>query len=314
MSDPFQPVAAEVRVEVNLGVLANRINSAYQEYETSVKTTFEKGVEVGRLLNIAKEHVPHGGWADWIAANCHVKIRQAQNLMKVAKNALRCVFEEAPESINEALRQLAPPEEEPITEGEHRLPLSRISIDRELHVRDLVHPEVVSRYADRMKRGDIFPPITVFWEEDGDKLWLVSGFHRVAAAQQAGFKDIMAEIHVGSYAEAAWYACAANKEFDHVGLQLTDADRKRCEELKKEGVGDEYIVAADLCESIRYNLSQAASYIASLSPEDEAKWYEQHLANHSEFKDFPGDIKEILNRLLREWTEGLRAAAAEETP
>src|SRR5690554_4451177 len=77
---------------------------------------------------------------------------------------------------------------------------------------------VVYDYAELMKAGHVFPPIVVF--SDGtDKVWLADGFHRVAAAKEAGATEIAAEVRAGTQRDAMLYANGeANR--DH-GLQLT---------------------------------------------------------------------------------------------
>ena len=60
----------------------------------------------------------------------------------------------------------------------------------------------VRRYA---KVLDQLPPVTVFALED-QTLLLVDGYHRIAAAQQAGRTTIRAEVRVGTKAEALQFA------------------------------------------------------------------------------------------------------------
>lgn len=91
---------------------------------------------------------------------------------------------------------------------------------------------VVYDYAELMKAGHVFPPIVVF--SDGtDKVWLADGFHRVAAAKEAGATEIAAEVRAGTQRDAMLYANGeANR--DH-GLQLTREDkRNRVENMLKD--------------------------------------------------------------------------------
>jgi ParB-like chromosome segregation protein Spo0J len=60
----------------------------------------------------------------------------------------------------------------------------------------------VRRYAEVL---DHLPPVTVFTLED-QTLLLVDGYHRVAAAQQAGRMTVRAEVRVGTKAEALQFA------------------------------------------------------------------------------------------------------------
>ncbi|MGI8406505.1 MAG: streptomycin biosynthesis regulator, partial [Thermomicrobiales bacterium] len=58
-----------------------------------------------------------------------------------------------------------------------------------------MNADIVADYADAMRSGATFPPITVF--HDGQTHWLADGFHRVAAAEQAGIITIAADIRQG---------------------------------------------------------------------------------------------------------------------
>lgn len=81
---------------------------------------------------------------------------------------------------------------------------------------------VVFEYAELMKAGHVFPPITVFF--DGTKFWLADGFHRVEAARDVGAKEIAADVHEGTKRDALLHANGpANR--DH-GLHLTRLDKR----------------------------------------------------------------------------------------
>jgi len=59
-----------------------------------------------------------------------------------------------------------------------------------------------------MEAGDLFPPVTVWY--DGVSYWLSDGFQRVAAAELIGRTSILAEIRRGSLSDARWSSYAAN--------------------------------------------------------------------------------------------------------
>ena len=73
-----------------------------------------------------------------------------------------------------------------------------------------------------MTAGSVFPPIVVF--HDGATYWLADGYHRLEATDEAGLKEIAAEIREGTRREAIEHACGANQ--DH-GLRRSRADVRR---------------------------------------------------------------------------------------
>jgi hypothetical protein len=88
--------------------------------------------------------------------------------------------------------------------------ISRIKINGGTQIREALYDNAtLEEYRDAMEAGATFPPIFVV--EDGDNLWLVDGFHRVAAAQALGRKTIDANVREGTLEEAQWLACSANR-------------------------------------------------------------------------------------------------------
>jgi len=77
-----------------------------------------------------------------------------------------------------------------------------------LQLRECLSEDVVSEYAEAMRNGAVFPPVTAFF--DGKKTYLADGFHRVEAAQRAGFREIDADVRKGDYFAAEAFACGAN--------------------------------------------------------------------------------------------------------
>ena len=83
--------------------------------------------------------------------------------------------------------------------------------------------EVMEDYAEQMRGGVEFPPITVFF--DGKDYWLVDGFHRLGAHQRVRPNAaIEADVIQGTQSEAQWYSLGANKTH---GLRRTPEDRRR---------------------------------------------------------------------------------------
>ena len=59
---------------------------------------------------------------------------------------------------------------------------------------------------------------------DGEKYWLVDGFHRFTAARKAGRTEIECVIYAGKLADARWFSYSANQTH---GLRRSNADKVR---------------------------------------------------------------------------------------
>jgi uncharacterized ParB-like nuclease family protein len=102
------------------------------------------------------------------------------------------------------------------------LKIDVIRTDGATQPRAAIDFEAVFDYMDAMSDGAEFPPVVVFY--DGTSYWLADGFHRVKAAEQAGFEEIACELHQGTQQEAQWYSFGANKTN---GLRRTNDDKQR---------------------------------------------------------------------------------------
>jgi hypothetical protein len=102
------------------------------------------------------------------------------------------------------------------------LPLDAIRLDGGTQPRAAIDAETVREYAERMKAGDHFPPVQVYF--DGTDHWLSDGFHRVKAAAEAGKPAVQAEVWEGTRDDAFWMSLAANKGH---GLRRGNDDKVR---------------------------------------------------------------------------------------
>lgn len=102
------------------------------------------------------------------------------------------------------------------------LKIDVIRTDGATQPRTAIDFEAVFDYMDAMSDGAEFPPVVVFY--DGTSYWLADGFHRVKAAEQAGFEEIACELHQGTQQDAQWYSFGANKTN---GLRRTNDDKQR---------------------------------------------------------------------------------------
>lgn len=101
------------------------------------------------------------------------------------------------------------------------LNLKLIRDDSSIQSRVKMDESVISDYAEKMESGEKFPPVVVFL--DGTDHWLADGFHRVHAARAAGFKEIEAEVRMGTKRDAILWSLGANGKH---GLQRTNEDKR----------------------------------------------------------------------------------------
>jgi uncharacterized ParB-like nuclease family protein len=100
--------------------------------------------------------------------------------------------------------------------------MAAIRVDGGTQSRAKLHEETIVDYADAIREGAKFPPVTVFY--DGATYWLADGFHRHAAHHQAGKKKILADVRQGSRRDAILFSVGANANH---GLRRTRDDKRR---------------------------------------------------------------------------------------
>lgn len=140
--------------------------------------------------------------------------------------------------------------------------IDKIRMDGGTQPRAQLYEGVVTEYAEDMRNGFEFPPVTLYY--DGDQYWLADGFHRVRAQELNGAKDVIAQVHLGTQRDAVLYAVGANAVH---GLRRTNADKRRAVEkllrddewnrwsdreiARRCGVGNKFVgdVRRDLCVS-----------------------------------------------------------------
>lgn len=138
--------------------------------------------------------------------------------------------------------------------------IARIRLDGGTQIREALYDiATLQEYCDAMESGATFPPIHVI--EDGDNLWLVDGFHRVAAAHKLGRKTIDALSRPGTLEEAQWAACSANR-----GLLRSTEDKKnaiiaalkhpRSRDLSDRAIGVHCGVSHHTVAAVRIKLAQ----------------------------------------------------------
>ena len=103
-----------------------------------------------------------------------------------------------------------------------RILLSDIRIDGGTQPRAEIAQLVVDDYAESMRAGQQFPPVTLF--HDGVAYWLADGFHRFHATRAAGLDKIDAKVEQGTQRDAILFSLSANTAH---GLRRTNADKRR---------------------------------------------------------------------------------------
>jgi hypothetical protein len=111
---------------------------------------------------------------------------------------------------------------------EKSIRLSQILIEKGLQVRAELNQEAINDYGEALSAVKNTIPAVIVFEIEPGKFLLADGFHRMAAAREKGFKDILAEVHKGSREDALKCALGANTAH---GLRLTSADKRRKVEL-----------------------------------------------------------------------------------
>lgn len=102
-----------------------------------------------------------------------------------------------------------------------KLNILNIRIDGGTQPRQAINYDVVKNYAEAMREGTVFPPVTVFF--DGAEYWLADGFHRYHATKSNATTTIEADVHQGSVEDAREYSYGANKDR---GYSMSAEDNK----------------------------------------------------------------------------------------
>jgi hypothetical protein len=102
-----------------------------------------------------------------------------------------------------------------------KINILNIRIDGGTQPRQEINYEVVKDYAELMRDGVKFPPVTVYF--DGAEYWLADGFHRYHATKANAVTTIEAEVINGSVDDAEEYSFTAN---GGRGNDLTTNDKK----------------------------------------------------------------------------------------
>ena len=100
--------------------------------------------------------------------------------------------------------------------------IKSIISDSGTQARASLNSEVVAEYADHMRAGHEFPPISII--ADGEDLFIADGHHRFHAAVQAGRTEIAAVINPGTLRDAIFAGLSANARH---GLRRSGLDKRK---------------------------------------------------------------------------------------
>lgn len=102
------------------------------------------------------------------------------------------------------------------------LSLDKITIDAGTQARAALKKETIADYAEAMREGAEFPPCLLY--HDGDKYYLVDGFHRYFAAKKIKAPSILVTTVPGTLQEAIEKSWSVN---DKHGLPRTRDDKRK---------------------------------------------------------------------------------------
>ncbi|MEO0965824.1 MAG: DNA N-6-adenine-methyltransferase [Planctomycetota bacterium] len=115
------------------------------------------------------------------------------------------------------------------TDTDHQpstLKLGAIETELGVQPRAGLDEATVARYVERSEAGDELPPPVVF--DDGERLILAGGFHRVEAYRRRGLEAAECVLRPGTVEDAVWFALSDNRAN---ALPLSNADKRRSIEI-----------------------------------------------------------------------------------
>ena len=188
--------------------------------------------------------------------------------------------------------------------------LEQIRIDGGTQARAKMSEETVKTYADALKDGKKFPPVTVFF--DSKDYWLADGFNRYYAHQSIKRTEIEADIRRGSILDAKLYACGANASH---GQPRTIADKRNAvllvlNETAWKGMSERDVARA--CNVSHTYVQIVKKSLATLpQAESSPKAEKKQIPKQEEPEYDPSDdMRETITALNEELEKATRAAAA----
>ena len=82
---PATTLPATAPAQMRPAELARAINNKLSAMVASARTTLQRAIEIGELLELAKDRVGHGNFEAWVTDHCHLSYRSARRYMKLAR-------------------------------------------------------------------------------------------------------------------------------------------------------------------------------------------------------------------------------------
>jgi uncharacterized ParB-like nuclease family protein len=102
------------------------------------------------------------------------------------------------------------------------IPLQDIALGETITARLELDHDKVQEYAEDMAKGDVFPAV-ILYQDENQMYYLVDGSHRVEAARTCGRTEILADVWSGTRRQALEYAMGANATH---GMPRTNAVKR----------------------------------------------------------------------------------------
>lgn len=102
------------------------------------------------------------------------------------------------------------------------LSIKDIKQDIALQPRAKMDSVIIAEYAESIKSGDTFPPLTVY--NVGGEFYLVDGYHRLMALKSAKITKAEVEVTTGTMREALLFSVGVNAKH---GIRRTNDDKNR---------------------------------------------------------------------------------------
>jgi hypothetical protein len=106
--------------------------------------------------------------------------------------------------------------------GPRMISHSLFRLDGGTQPREQLDQAVIVEYAEAKKRGDVFPPVDVFFDDEW--MWLAGGFHRYFSDKLLGLNETLANVHYGTQRDAVLFSLHENATH---GLPRSNADKRR---------------------------------------------------------------------------------------
>jgi hypothetical protein len=164
------------------------------------------------------------------------------------------------------------------------LSLDSIDIYSGTQTRVKTNEEAIESYADEMKNGAVFPPISVYF--DGATYWLADGFHRYLATKRNQSLTIRAEVQPGGRGDALKHALGANATN---GVYRNNDDKRNAVEIAlEEWPGHSNPVIAEICKvSVELVRTRRNEMVQSGRIEKAGK------VTGRDGKDYPAEVEKV---------------------